>query len=309
MMDKGNRQSVYQNLQLIIEQFQNGTSVTALCKQYHVAYETMRTAIATVIDDDEYHQICRRHLLRGGVKTRFSKGHQPYNKNIKGIHLSPATEFKKGHLPASHKPVGTITLRRNKPRGYVLRMIKVSGLKEGSHKWIPLATWIWEQSYGPVPRGFFVVHADGDTLNDVIDNYEIATRAEHLRRIKERGGERMEKCRIKTLRAASKRRWRRYWKRQRQLEKEAKKAADERKKFKVQDVAEQNKFEPMLKAAQRPPMVIWMCSSCGYTYPGDAPPHQCTKCSRGGFERNVIPRRMDTSDFKNRSMDLCGTAV
>lgn len=29
----------------------------------------------------------------------FSKGHIPWNKGVKGIHLSPETEFKKGNLP------------------------------------------------------------------------------------------------------------------------------------------------------------------------------------------------------------------
>ena len=32
----------------------------------------------------------------------FKKGHKPWNKNLKGIHLSPKTEFKKGRKDEKH---------------------------------------------------------------------------------------------------------------------------------------------------------------------------------------------------------------
>lgn len=36
-----------------------------------------------------------------GKAEGFSKGHEPWNKGLKGIHLNPLTEFKKGHVPAN----------------------------------------------------------------------------------------------------------------------------------------------------------------------------------------------------------------
>ncbi len=46
------------------------------------------------------------------MRGQFEKGHIPWNKGIKGLHLSPSTEFKKGHLPANTKYDGCLSLRK-----------------------------------------------------------------------------------------------------------------------------------------------------------------------------------------------------
>lgn len=40
--------------------------------------------------------------VRSG-NTRFKQGHRPWNKDLKGIHLSPHSEFKKGTAPRNKK--------------------------------------------------------------------------------------------------------------------------------------------------------------------------------------------------------------
>lgn len=55
---------------------------------------------------------------------RFKKGHIPWNKNIKGLHLSPDTEFKKGEKGIKWLPVGSITTRKYK-NGEIRRFIKI----------------------------------------------------------------------------------------------------------------------------------------------------------------------------------------
>lgn len=40
--------------------------------------------------------------------TQFKKGHTPWNKNLKGIHLSPESQFKKGMLPWNKGKLGLL---------------------------------------------------------------------------------------------------------------------------------------------------------------------------------------------------------
>jgi len=71
--------------------------------------------------------------------TSFRKGNRPWNKGRKGIHLSPATEFKKGHLSFDINPVGITTIRVDK-NGTPRRWIKMAQ----PNFWIPYAVWLWE---------------------------------------------------------------------------------------------------------------------------------------------------------------------
>jgi len=41
---------------------------------------------------------------------------------------------------------------------------------------------VWESVYGPLPKGYIILHKDGDRYNDDIDNLEAITRAELLSR-------------------------------------------------------------------------------------------------------------------------------
>ena len=107
--------------------------------------------------------------------STFKPGLQPWNKGIKGLHLSPETEFKKGLPSIRLVPVGTIRVRSDRngtPRSH----IKVA---EPRH-WRLLAVVVYEQSHGPVPSGWVVHHKDRDSLNDVPDNLEAMTRSQHI---------------------------------------------------------------------------------------------------------------------------------
>lgn len=46
----------------------------------------------------------------------FSKGHKPWNKGLKGIHLSPETEFKPGHDPRANPNWLKATVEAGKKR-------------------------------------------------------------------------------------------------------------------------------------------------------------------------------------------------
>lgn len=122
-------------------------------------------------------------------KTSFKKGHCPWNKGLKGIHLSPATEFKKGHK-LNILPVGSITRRTDK-RGKENNFIKVrqpnrwmelSNFIKGKkpNRWMELSKFIWLKHNKDIPKGYVLHHIDGDELNDSIENLILMTRREHF---------------------------------------------------------------------------------------------------------------------------------
>lgn len=107
--------------------------------------------------------------------STFTRGTEPWNKGVKGLHLSPATEFKKGRVSLRHLPVGSIRVREDK-NGKQRSHIKVAE----PNKWELLAVVVYERAHGPVPAGMVVHHRDRDSLNDDINNLQAMTRAAHL---------------------------------------------------------------------------------------------------------------------------------
>jgi len=108
-------------------------------------------------------------------KTAFKQGQEPWNKNVKGIHLSPGSEFKKGCISLKHKPVGTCTIRTDKT-GKKRRWIKISE----PNIWIEYAKYVWEKHHGAIPKGLLIHHKDTDTLNDNRHNLKCVTRSWHI---------------------------------------------------------------------------------------------------------------------------------
>lgn len=119
-----------------------------------------------------YHAWNRAH---GSGAGRFSATHRPWNKDLKGIHLSPATEFKKGRKSNRLLPVGSTAIRACK-NGALRAFVKVGE----PNKWRERAKVVWEEVNGPLPKGLLIHHRDRNTLNDDIENLEAMTRAEHL---------------------------------------------------------------------------------------------------------------------------------
>lgn len=104
--------------------------------------------------------------LRGG---QFTPGHTSANKDIKGTHFSPETEFKKGNLPANHRTVGSENLRKN---DYV--WVKIGEPKYWRQKHVV----VWEGLHGPRPPKHAVIFADGNRLNFEPNNLFLISRKE-----------------------------------------------------------------------------------------------------------------------------------
>ena len=113
-----------------------------------------------------------RHLTNGLI-TRFSKGHIPHNKGLKGICAQGCERgwFKKGHTPKNHKPVGS---ERVSIDGYVYIKIKESGT------WVLKHVYTYEKHHGPIPQGMIVTFKDGNRQNCNIENLLLMNRSESM---------------------------------------------------------------------------------------------------------------------------------
>ena len=116
--------------------------------------------------------------------TSFKKGNIAWNKNKKGTHFSPNTEFKKGQRGVNWLPVGSLSIRKDK-NTKLRRFIKIAE----PNKWIEYAQYIWIKNNGNIPKGFIVHHEDENTLNDNINNLSLLTRKQHfeIHKIGEKG--------------------------------------------------------------------------------------------------------------------------
>jgi hypothetical protein len=118
-----------------------------------------------------------------GIDMRFKKGHVPVNKGKKWDQYmseeakqgSRKTTFKEGHTPHNTKKDNQITWRNDEGRAY--QYIRIS-----KAKWLPLHVFNWEKVNGKVPKGMNIVFKTKSTENCEIDNLEMITNAENMRR-------------------------------------------------------------------------------------------------------------------------------
>ena len=109
--------------------------------------------------------------LNTGRTGQFQKGHVPYNKGLKGIRLSPASEFKKGNRPHNALPVGSVVMTTG---GYLQTKIAEP------NKWKRNHILLWESEFGPVPKGSCIILKDQDRTNITLENLALVTRRELL---------------------------------------------------------------------------------------------------------------------------------
>ena len=110
---------------------------------------------------------------------QFQSGQIPWNKDKKGIHLSPATEFKPGcqhRHPQQSADIGEVRVRIRKRDGRLRAWIKVAN----PNVWRLRAIIVWEEHHGPIPKGCVLHHVDRDTMNDSVTNLAVLSRAAHL---------------------------------------------------------------------------------------------------------------------------------
>ncbi|MCL5990557.1 MAG: HNH endonuclease [Bacteroidetes bacterium] len=149
-------------------------------------YETMTAIELADVFTDRYNNVTRAQVKNKIYKLRlhkttnkgqFKKGQISLNKGKKGTHYSPATEFKKGHLPHNTKADGVISIRlshrNDNPIPY--KWIRVS-----LRKWELLHRYLWIQRYGKIPKGYNIIFKNGNTLDCRLNNLAMVSRDEHL---------------------------------------------------------------------------------------------------------------------------------
>lgn len=99
----------------------------------------------------------------------FPKGHEPWNKGLKGIHLSPSSEFKKGEIAMDKHPSW---------KGGVQIFTKdCAYVSVAPNKRLRRPRKVYEETVGLIPPGWVLFHIDGDRFNDDIDNLIAIPRA------------------------------------------------------------------------------------------------------------------------------------
>ena len=106
------------------------------------------------------------------IANRIKPGAVPANKGLKGVRVSPRTEFRPGHVPANRQEVGA--LRINSDGGIDIKVAP------GPRQWVSLRLYVWEQAYGPVPPGMCICVRNHDEHDTQLHNLFLATRAENI---------------------------------------------------------------------------------------------------------------------------------
>lgn len=113
----------------------------------------------------------QNHKLNSGYCAQFPKGHVPWTKGMKGVHFSPGTEFKKGNQPSNHREIGS-------------RRVTVDGYHEEKiadpNKWKQVHRLMWENAYGPIPKGENIIFLNGNKDDLRLENLEMVTHRENL---------------------------------------------------------------------------------------------------------------------------------
>lgn len=129
---------------------------------------------------------CR--LRRGtnpGIGTRFEKGHVPANKGLRRPGWAPgrmaSTQFRKGERRGVAvrlwKPIGTERVSKD---GY--RQRKVNNDLPLQRRWKFVHLILWEAAHGAVPHGHAVRFKNGDRRDLRLDNLELVSRRDLMRR-------------------------------------------------------------------------------------------------------------------------------
>lgn len=125
----------------------------------------------TNITSHEIKYFRRNHKLNSGLTGQFQKGHNTWNKGTKGLTHSNKTSFKKGNKPHNYRPVGSERITKD---GYI--EVKVSD----PNKWETKNKIVYKKHFGDIPKGYKVIYADGNKLNNEPDNLILVSSSELL---------------------------------------------------------------------------------------------------------------------------------
>lgn len=125
-------------------------------------------ATGTKVNKSTIVEYYRRKGFKSGVNGRFQKGHVGLSEEkLKNIR---STQYKKGHTPINHKPIGASYIRSD---GY--KYVKVA-----EHNWKTEQKIVWKEANGEIPKGHKLLHLDGNSLNNDLDNLMLISDGESV---------------------------------------------------------------------------------------------------------------------------------
>ena len=91
---------------------------------------------------------------------------------VKILHITgKAHKYKAGNRPVNWMPIGSERISH----GYVY--VKVA---EGQQQWRAKHRLLWEEAYGPIPKGHIVTFLDGNNRNFSLNNLIVISRTEQI---------------------------------------------------------------------------------------------------------------------------------
>ena len=120
-----------------------------------------------------------------GATTQFKPGHISANKGLRRPGWAPGrmreTQFRKGEMhgraEALYQPIGAERISKD---GYLER--KINDDLPLQRRWRAVHLLAWEAANGPLPKGHCLTFRDGNRRNIALDNLDLITRAERMRR-------------------------------------------------------------------------------------------------------------------------------
>ena len=124
-------------------------------------------------------RVNRLRLRKSENSGNFKPGRETWNKgHVYQQHENcVATQFKPGNKPSTWRPIGH---ERITDEGYHQRKLTDTGVTMRDYvnvHWI-----VWREAGREIPKGMALVFRDGDKSNITLDNLELVTRAELMRR-------------------------------------------------------------------------------------------------------------------------------
>jgi len=121
----------------------------------------------------------RLNVVNNSIGTRFKVGNKPHNAGIKGWNPggnSKKNRFKPGSKPHNYLPIGS---ERVSAGNILQRKVTDTGKPRD---WVSVQALLWREQHGDIPKGSVVVLKRGSNRDVRIENLELITRAENMRR-------------------------------------------------------------------------------------------------------------------------------
>ena len=120
-------------------------------------------------------------LLPNSLPHRFKPGQQGWNTGRRYVAggRSAETRFKPGLRPHNTAPLGAEVVSRD---GYRKRKVSDAPGLTQRQRWRFVHVLNWEAAHGPVPPGFRIAFRNGDRSDPRLENLELRSDVEHMRR-------------------------------------------------------------------------------------------------------------------------------